>query len=445
MYKLLPIVFLLAFAPLAHAQDVELPQGLEGLGDFSTLEDEELDENYPVDLSWSVDSRIGFRLQNDVHAKDMSIGEVRLQFGLTKDFDAVSFNFVSDFVFDPVQDDYAIDLETGRGFIDIREANMVFSPFEFMDAKIGRQVLTWGTGDLVFINDLFAKDYNSFFIGRDDEYLKAPSDAIKTAFFFGDTNVDIVYVPRFDADRFIDGTRISFFDRTSGALSGRANPVIANRPDRWFGDDEQSVRVYRFFGAVEAALYYYNGFWKSPAGQNPLTGAAEFPRLQVFGASVRGPVAKGIGSMEFGVYESADGAASNPLVHNDEFRFLVGYEQEIGTELTGSVQYYLERRGGYDQYVASLPNGAIVDDKNRHLFTVRLTKMLMQQDLKLSMFNFYSPSDKDGYMRFNVSYKLRDNLKIEAGGNIFYGQERHSFFGQFKDNTNVYTALHYDF
>ena len=88
---------------------------------------------------------------------------------------------------------------------------------------------------------------------------------------------------------------------------------------------------------------------------------------------------------------------------------------------------------------------AIRDRQNRHLFTLRLTKLLRGQDLKLSLFNFYSPSDKDGYLRLNIAYKIRDSLKAEAGGNIFYGQKDHSFFGQFKDNSNIFTALHYDF
>ncbi|PHR61288.1 MAG: hypothetical protein COA43_04740 [Robiginitomaculum sp.] len=449
MNKIFIAIAAMSFSQTVWAQAIDvpdLPELPEGLGDLSSVT-ESLDEqaSLPFDLTMSWDMRAGVRLQNDAHEKDMSLGETRLQVGIVKDFDTVSFNFAADFVLDPVADIYAVDLETGQGFIDVREANIVFSPIDFMDVKLGRQVLTWGTGDLLFINDLFAKDYKSFFIGRDNEYLKAPSDALKTSFFFGDTNIDVIYLPRFDADRFIDGTRLSFFDRASGDLTGRENPVVANRREDWFDNDEQAIRIYRSFGAIEGALYYYNGYWKSPAGQNAVTGNAEFPRLHVYGASMRGPVAHGIGSLELGYYKSAEGADSNPFVRNNEFRFMMGYEQEIGTELTGSVQYYLERKSDYDVYRASLPHGAIVDDKARHLLTVRLTKMLKQQDLKLSLFNFYSPSDKDGYMRFNVSYKLRDNLKIEAGGNVFYGQERYSFFGQFKDNTNLYTALHYDF
>lgn len=425
------------------AQEIELPAGL---GYLSTMTQEVVeDQGVPFDLSGFLESRVGVRLQKDAHEKDMSLGELRLQIGVEKEFDSLTFNFVSDFIYDPVLDEHSVDLEVGQGFVDIREANVVFSPFEFMDVKLGRQVLTWGTGDLAFINDLFPKDWNSFFAGRDNEYLKAPSDALKTAFFFGNYNLDIVYIPRFDADRFIDGSRISFFDRTSGGLRGRENPVLVDRPDIWFSDDELAVRLYRSFGAYETAFYYYNGYWKSPAGLDMTTGEALFPRLQVFGASVRGPVSKGIGSMETGYYRSAEGAASNPLVRNNEFRLLVGYEQEIGTEFTGSVQYYLQHKLNYDQYLTSLSDGAIQDKQNRHLFTVRLTKMLMHQDLKLSLFNFYSPSDKDGYLRLNISYKIRDNLKVEAGGNIFYGQEIHSFFGQFKDNSNIFASLRYEF
>ncbi|WP_417623987.1 hypothetical protein [Paremcibacter congregatus] len=437
------MVVVFGFAPMALAQDVTLP---EGLGNLTALKPpQEKQAGVPVDLSGFLETRMGARLQNDPLQKDMSLGEARLQIGLEKQVDRLTFRVVSDFIYDPVQDIYDIDLERGQGVIDLREANMVFSPLDFMDVKLGRQIITWGTGDLIFINDLFAKDWNSFFIGRDTEYLKAPSDALKTAFFFGDTNLDVVYVPRFDADRFIDGTRISYFDRARGQLSGRDMPVRAARPDVWFSDDEIALRLYRSFGAYEAALYYYDGYWKSPAGQDQVTGLATFPRLSVYGASLRGPVQAGIGAVEFGYYKSADGAAHNPLVRNDELRLLVSYEQEVGDELTGSLQYYLERRMDYGAYLATLPVGAIRDDRNRHLFTLRLTKLMMQQDLKLSLFNFYSPSDRDGYLRAQVSYKIRDNLRLEAGGNIFYGAETHSFFGQFQDASNVYSALHYDF
>ena len=40
---------------------------------------------------------------------------------------------------------------------------------------------------------------------------------------------------------------------------------------------------------------------------------------------------------------------------------------------------------------------------------------------------------------------VRDNLALELGANIFFGDEPHTFFGQFENNTNVYTAVRYTF
>ncbi|MHC4544612.1 MAG: hypothetical protein ACYSYL_08810, partial [Planctomycetota bacterium] len=74
-----------------------------------------------------------------------------------------------------VKGDVFGDLVEEQGDFDLREAYIFTQPLEFMDLKVGRQILTWGTGDLIFINDMFPKDWKSFFIGRDTEYLKAPS------------------------------------------------------------------------------------------------------------------------------------------------------------------------------------------------------------------------------------------------------------------------------
>jgi hypothetical protein len=116
----------------------------------------------------------GYRTRKDKYEKDMSIMEQRLQLDLSSYLDWADFEVKSDIIGDLVEE---------QADFDLREAHMFNSPFEFMDLKVGRQILTWGTGDLVFINDLFPKDWQSFFIGRDTEYLKAPSDAAKISLF----------------------------------------------------------------------------------------------------------------------------------------------------------------------------------------------------------------------------------------------------------------------
>jgi hypothetical protein len=398
-----------------------------------------------LEFNGFVESRLGIRTTEDPDQKNTSLGEVRLQLETEKDVDNITFNLVVDFLYDPVMNVYTPDLDKGEGAIDLRQANLVMSPVDFMDIKVGRQILTWGTGDLLFINDLFAKDWNSFLIGRDVEYLKAPTNALKFSMFHDIINVDIVYTPRFSSDRYIDGKRISFFDRSNNTSRGMTQPLIVDKPNSAFTNDELSLRLFRAIGANEVALYYYNGYWKSPAGLSEFTGNGIFPTLAVFGASIRGPITWGIGNIEIGSYESDSMAANDALIRNSEYRFLLGYEQELATELTGSVQYYIEHKRDYSSYVNSLPVDEILDNKNRQVITIRLTKLLLQQNLKLSIFDFYSPTDKDNYFRAVVSYSFSDSLKLESGINYFYGKKPYTFYTQFKNSNNTYASIRYEF
>jgi len=395
-------------------------------------------ETLPFELHGFWDARGGFRTQDDPHeSKTATLGETRLQLNLSKALDWANFRIKSDFLYDGVVEGADIDL---------REANAQFTPFEFIDLKVGRQILTWGTGDYIFINDLFPKDYNSFFIGRGDEYLKAPSDAVKTSMYTKFFNLDFVYTPQFDPDRFIDGKRLSYFNPQLGRLAGEDAKVRPKKRDEWFEDDEIALRLYRNIKGYDLAMYGYNGFWKSPMGFDPQVGKATFPRLSVYGFSTRGKVWKGIGNIEAGYYDSRDDrSGKNPFVPNSQFRFLAGYEQELAKDFTAGVQYYLELMSDYGAYKRTLPPGSQAAEEYRHVITLRLTKLLMYQNLKLSLFTFYSPSDQDVYVRPNIHYNITDHWSAEAGANIFFGEKDHTFFGQFKDNTNVYLSLRWGF
>lgn len=431
---------------LGETQAPALPSGLSAQDDTKTPQRTEETEPFaaPFGLTGFIEARAGVRVVSDPTQKALSIGEVRAQLG--RDFQTrhATFRVVGDLFYDQVEDVSDVDIETGRGFFDLREANVLVRPLDFLDIKAGRQILTWGVGDLVFINDLFPKDYRSFFIGRDDEYLKAPSDAVRVSAFNSIANMEFVYTPRFDADRYITGERLSYYNPALGRIAGRDAAIDALTPREWFSDDEFAARVYRNIAGFETALYGYSGYWKTPEGQTPI-GEPFHPRLAVFGGSARGPVRGGILTAEFGHYFSRhDRAGDNPFIRNGETRFLVGYEREIASELTASVQYAGELIADYDALAASLPQGT-APDRMRHVVTLRLTKLMLNQNLTLSGFNFWSPNEQDGYFRFRASYKLNDAWLAEAGGNVFYGAKQDTFFGQFENNTNLFVGLRRNF
>jgi hypothetical protein len=99
----------------------------------------------------------------------------------------------------------------------------------------------------------------------------------------------------------------------------------------------------------------------------------------------------------------------------------------------------------YDDYRDTLLFFMDARDQDRHLLTARLTKLLMNQDLTLSFFAFYSPSDGDAYLRPKATYKLNDTWTLEGGGNVFLGIAQHSFFGQFEDNSSVFASIRASF
>lgn len=79
--------------------------------------------------------------------------ETRFQGELSLSTDLAEFRYKGDIWADGI---------TEKKEYDTREAWAFIRPSDFMDIKIGRQVLTWGTGELVFLNDLFPKDWQSF-------------------------------------------------------------------------------------------------------------------------------------------------------------------------------------------------------------------------------------------------------------------------------------------
>ena len=394
-----------------------------------------LDQFSSIEVNGFFELRAGCRIQEDPYEKRKSVMESRMQAEFFTYINRVEFKYKGDVWGDKVSEHCEYNT---------REAWIFSRPNDLLDIKIGRQVLTWGTGDLVFLNDMFPKDWQSYFIGRDKEYLKAPSDTAKISIFTSLANIDVVYTPKFDPDRYITGKYISYYNWDLKRMAGQDAVVAVDQPDRWFYDDEVAVRVYGNIHNYELALYGYRGFWKRPEGE-AMSGTAIFPELNVYGASARGQVGFGIGNIEIAYYQSADDkSGSNPRINNSEMRCLIGYTQELAKNLNAGLQYYIEYMLDYSNYKRSLASGPALD-RDRHVVTLQLAKLLMSQNLELSFSAYYSHSDNDAYFRPNLRYKYSDKIVLEGGANIFLGKESYTFFGQFENNTNIYAAVRYSF
>jgi hypothetical protein len=392
-----------------------------------------------VDLHGFAEFATGARVRDDpLQEDDILLNEARFRLELEHFTDRAEFAFKSDFTADGLTEEVDVD---------VRQAVIVVRASDWLDVRAGRQVLTWGTGDLLFLNDLFPKDFVSFFIGREDEYLKAPANALRLTFYSSLVNLDLVATPVFEPDRSITGERLSFFDPGTGTLESATSSggeLTASRPARELGNGELAARLFRRVGGYELALYGYVGFTKQPSAFDPIADMPTHSPLNAYGASIRGAVAGGIAHVETALYDGDDDGGDDPNVANSQFRGLIGYERELAPDLTGGVQYYVERVLDHDQLLAASPNPLFEPSETRHLITARVTYRLLQQTLTASLFAFASPNDEDMYLRPSLSYAWSDALTVAGGANVMMGGDA-TFFGQLERGSNVYLRARYSF
>lgn len=311
---------------------------------------------------------------------------------------------------------------------------------EKASARLGRQVITWGVGDLLFINDTFPKDWVAFFTGQPMQYLKLGSDALKLNAFPGAVNLELV-IAGFRPDNTPTSRRFIF-----------ADPLPAGLPRRTLepGNDSREVeisgRVSAYLANWELAGYLSRTHYRSPAWR--VSGgeiAGIYPRLDTIGATLTGPIGKGVVSLEAGYYDSPqDRDGREPSIENSQFRGLVGYSRQLWEDATLGMQLYGERMRDYSAYRDTLPAGFPVRDRLRKLATVRFTQFFAHQTVTFNLFAFLGLSEKDRYVVPSLRYAFSDNLWAEMGANLF-GGKRSGVFGSMQDNRNVYLTVRYAF
>jgi len=371
------------------------------------------------------------------HEKDLILGDERVQLELSH-FSAAGNASVS------AKLDLYRDAISNTAKIDLREAYLDLSFWKF-DWRVGRQIITWGLGDLTFINDTYPKDWVALLSGQPLQYLKIGSDALNVSIHSGSINAQAIVVPFFEPDNLPTGERLFYYNPLPPV-----NKMSQVLPKLQFENFEAAGRLYRTIWKFDLSLYAYRGFSRMPAVKTFNPNASEvtffYPELGAYGASAQGNLFGGIVSLEGGYYDFIDDRdGDNPFVENPQARFLTGYQRAFGADLTIGAQYYGEAMLKYDEYEKTLLSGFPKRDQIRHNITLRIMQFLKYQTLRLALFAWVSPNDEDYFINPEVRYNFTDELWAALGGNLFGGTEKHTFFGQFDENDNVYLQMRYGF
>lgn len=408
---LLYFVFLLLSLPTAEASDISLHGFLQG--------------NYAADTAAA-----------DPNGDNFKWAEERMQLRLDASHEPFHLFLKADAFVDHIE---------GKGSAELREGYADYTA-KAWDVRAGRQVITWGLGDLLFINDVFPKDYEAFFSGRPLEYLKKGIDGVKVGLYPEFASFELIAVPFFEPNHFPDPKRFWMYDPMPG-ITDR----VEKEPASTFGNTELALRAYRDIAGFDASLYFYKGFYRQPSflpdnPQAPSRLTLFYPKLSVYGASLQGRTLDGILSLEAGYYDSPeDRNGTDPMIPNSQTRFLIGYQRQLWEDFTVGLQYYGEYMHNYAEYEKNLPAGFPKEHELRQLATVRLTQFLRHQTLRLSFFAFYSPSDRDYMLNPEIKYNFTDSIWAAFGANLFGGDKPWTQFGQLSENDNAYVQLRYEF
>ena len=323
--------------------------------------------------------------------------------------------------------------ELREGYIDYTGGNW--------DLRLGRQVITWGLGDLVFVNDFFPKDHEALFAGRPLEYLKRGVDAVKLGAYPEFASFELVLAPGFRESRIPDAHRFWLYDPM---------PTVVNRETVKPGQGDIGLRAYRDVAGYDAALYLYRGFQRTPSMRpDSMTAPAKityfYPKLSVYGASLSGRAGEGVLSLEAAYYDSReDRAGSDFAVPNSQTRLLAGYQIQPMEDVSLGFQYYAETMHDYGAYLAALPSGFPVDKRWSHTVTTRLTQFFLHQTLRLSAYASYNASNGDHFVNPELRYSFTDRVWGAVGAN-FFGGKPWGQFGQLARDDNVYLQARYEF
>lgn len=336
--------------------------------------------------------------------------------------------------------DLAYDHLGRQGASELREGYIDYTGGNW-DVRLGRQVITWGLGDLVFVNDFFPKDHQALLAGRPLEYLKRGVDALKLGAYPEFASFELVLAPNFRDSRIPDANRFWLYDPM---------PTVVNRETVKPGQGDVALRAYRDIAGYDAALYLYRGFQRTPSMRpDNMTAPTRltyfYPRLAIYGASLSGRAGDGVLSLEAAYYDSPDDrAGSDFAVPNSQTRLLAGYQIQAMEDVSLGFQYYAEAMHNYGAYLAALPAGFPLDKRWSHTATARLTQFYLHQTLRLSAYASYNASNGDHFMNPELRYSFTDKVWGAVGANLFGGKPWGQF-GQLARDDNAYLQARYEF
>jgi hypothetical protein len=310
---------------------------------------------------------------------------------------------------------------------------------DFLRARAGRQIIAWGRADRINPTDnLSPRDFT--FLSQEDDEQRDGINAVAVDMKAGsDWSASTVFVPRFEPHT----APVGALPNGIVVESRAAKPEFGLKLDRIANDVDFSVSYYRGFDRF--ARYRL----KSITTAGPLL-QASFDRQQTLGADI----AFNIGKVGFRAEAASSryqaGSASPHEADRTINRAVAGVDRTIFDTANLGIQLFSIYRVGYQRAVGQTVGMQRLNDGLDRLnsefahwekgATMRVSDRFLNERMRIELSAVYDFSGRSYILRPRLAYSFSDGLRLSAGADYFYGDER-SYFGARHKNNLAYVEL----
>lgn len=396
-----------------------------------------------INMFSSASGLMGYRVKKDDFNSDYSIQQARFQFGSYGYFKKISFNLKADFIFDR---DYPshFGLNPTEGWLDLREANINLHLGKFVSFSIGRKSYTWGNSGFLFVNDLFAKNWQAKIFGMDNNYFKIPIDMASLSLSVWNINALFIFSPKHTPDLFSANHSISFYNPLTMDLRGLGDFIDIYHGKQYFKRNEYFLNISRYFGSTRLSLTGYKGYNNLPnvlSFSFPVI-SLDYSKLFAGGISVETQLYSFLFSIEGAYYKIPDTESLLDINLTDDLvKGMIVLEREIVSDNFVGFKLYLEHLLNYSEFSNSIPSIYETPVENNYYTMVKIYNNPISYKLIYNTSFTYCFSDQDYYLNAEFIYKITDSMHTKIGINYFDGKEIYTYLSQLQNNSNVYIGF----
>lgn len=309
-----------------------------------------------------------------------------------------------------------------------------------LDIRAGRQIVVWGVVDGLRVTDLISPvDYTEF-MSSDYDDLRMAVDGFRIKYPGERVNAEIVYVP---VPRYFQ-MPIQEDNPWRPNMPENATFDFPEGPDARFKNGDFGTRLSFFLSNFDfsvSALHTHN--------QSPVTVASYdiekdsiiihgvHETMTMFGGDISMPLGEFVIRAEVAEYlGEALGYRSNfDYARKNTFNALGGIDWYAGNNWTFMVQYLHKYIADYSDELSA--------EKNTSEMTFRISKELLNNTLKLSLYGMFDIDNLAYYGRASGDYALTDQVTLSAGYDHFGGKRGQ--LAQYKKNREVWAKAKYYF